>query len=152
MWQDAPRNDVDPDDGLLDFGSEAPNTALDKKESNLAFSRNEPDATLDGSEPVVIVDCREQDDAFGSQEADSSAFGRKRFARQERDIASGTRELDIQPDAHELPLHAPSVEPFVRYKSVPVVHKRARLSIGFALLVLGIIGALAWSSPLLMGM
>ena len=152
MWQDAPRNDVDPDDGLLDFGSEAPNTALDKKESNVAFSRNEPDAALDGSEPVVIVDCREQDDAFGSQEPDSSALGRKRFARPEPDITSDTRKLDIRPDAHELPLHAPSLEPFVRYKPVPVVHKRARLNIGFALLMLGIIGALAWSGPLLMGM
>ena len=72
--------------------------------------------------------------------------------RQERDITSGTRKLDIQPDAHELPLHAPSLEPFVRYTSVPVVHKRARLNIGIALLMLGIIGALAWSGPLLMGM
>ena len=120
----------------LDFGSEVLNTALDKKESNGAFSRNEPDAALDGSEPVVIVDCREQDDAFGSQQPDSSALGRKRFARPERDVTSDTRKLDIQPDAHELPLHAPSLEPFVRYKPVPVVHKRARLNIGFALLML----------------
>ena len=155
MGQDAPRNDVNPDDGLLDFGSEAPNTALDKKESDVAFNRNEPDAALDGSEPVVIFDSREQDVAFGSKEPDS-AIGRKDlefvFNRQERDITSGTRKLDIQPDAHELPLHAPSVQPFVRYTSVPVVHKSARLNIGIALLMLVSIAALAWSGRLLMGM
>ena len=38
MRQDAPRNDVDPDDRLLDFDSEAPNSALDKKESDVAFT------------------------------------------------------------------------------------------------------------------
>ena len=74
------------------------------------------------------------------------------FNRQERDITSGTRKLDLQPDAHVLPLQAPSVQPFVRYKSVPVVHKSARLNIGIALLILGSIGALAWSGRLLMGM
>ena len=102
-----------------------------------------------------FYDSREQDVAFGSKEPDS-AFGRKDleivFNRQERDITSGTRKLDIQPDAHELPLHAPSVQPFVRYKSVPVVHKSARLNIGIALLMLGSIGALAWSGRLSMGM
>jgi PEGA domain len=152
MWQDAPRNNVDPDDGLLDFQSEAPNTALDKKESDVAFERSEPDAALDGSEPVVISDSREQDVAFGSKEPDS-AFGRKDleivFNRQERDITPGTKKLDIQPDAHELPLHAPSVQPFVKYKSVPVVHRSSRLNIGIALLMLGSIGALAWSGRLL---
>ena len=152
MGQDAPRNDVNPDDGLLDFGSEAPNTALDKKESDVSFNRSEPDAPLDGSEPVVISDSREPDVAFGSKEPDS-AFGRKDleivFNRQEQDITSGTRKLDIQPDAHELPLHAPSVQPFVKYKSVPVVHRSSRLNIGIALLMLGSIGALAWSGRLL---
>ena len=173
MWQDAPRNDVDPDDGLLDFHSEAPNTALDKKESDAAFTRSEPDAPLDrkgsdvafnrsepaapldGREPVVILDSREQDAAFGSKEPDS-AFGRNDleivFNRQERDITSSRRKLDIQPDVHELPLHAPSVQPFVRYQSVPVVRRSARLSIGIALLMLGSIGALAWSGRLSMGM
>ena len=155
MGQDAPRNDVNPDDGLLDFGSEAPNTALDKKESDAAFNRNEPDAALDGSEPVVIFDSREQDVAFGSKEPDS-AIGRNNlefvFDRPERDITSGTRQLDIQPDAHELPLHVPSVQPFVRYTSVPVVHKSARPNLGIALLMLVSIAALAWSGRLLMGM
>jgi PEGA domain len=155
MGQDAPRNDVNPDDGLLDFGSEAPNTALDKKESDVAFNRNEPDAVLDGSDSVVIVDSREQDVAFGSKEPDS-AIGRKNlefaFNRQERDITSGTRKLDIQPDAHELPLHAPSVQPFVRYTAVPVVHKSARPNIGIALLMLVSIAALAWSGRSLMEM
>jgi len=152
MGQDAPRNDVNPDDGLLDFGSEAPNTALDKKESDVAFNRSEPDAPLDGSEPVVISDSREPDVAFGSKEPDS-AFGRKDleivFNRQEQDITSGTRKLDIQPDAHELPLHAPSVQSFMRYRPAPVVHRSSRLNIGIALLMLGSIGALAWSGRLL---
>ena len=152
MGQDAPRNDVNPDDGLLDFGSEAPNTALDKKESDVAFNRSEPNAPLDASEPVAISDSREQDVPFGSKEPDS-AFGRKDleivFNRQERDTVSGTMKLDIQPDAHELPLHAPSVQSFVRYKSVPVVHRSSRLNIGIALLMLGSIGALAWSGRLL---
>ena len=152
MWQDAPRNDADPDDGLLDFHSEAPNTALDKKESDVAFNRSEPDAPLDGSEPVVISDSREPDVAFGSKEPDS-AFGRKDleivFNRQEQDITSGTRKLDIQPGAHELPLHAPSVQPFMRYRPAPVVHRSSRLNIGIALLMLGSIGALAWSGRLL---
>jgi hypothetical protein len=155
MWQDAPRNDVDPDDGLLDFHSEAPNTALDKKESDAAYNRSEPAAPLDGRELVVILDSSEHDAAFGSKEPDS-AFGRNDLEivsnRQERDITSSTRKLDIQPDVHELPLHAPSVQPFVRYQSVPVVRKRARLSVGIALLMLGSIGALAWSGRLSMGM
>jgi len=153
MGQDAPRNDLNPDDGLLDFGSEAPNTALDKKEPDVAFNRNGPDAALDGSEPVVIFDSREQDVALGSKELDS-AIGRNNlefvFNRPERDITSGTRQLDIQPDAHELPLHAPSVQPFVRYTSAPVVHKSARLNLGIALLMLVSIAALAWSGRLLM--
>ena len=152
MGQDAPRNDVNPDDGLLDFGSEAPNTALDKKESDVAFNRSEPNAPLDASEPVAISDSREQDVPFGSKEPDS-AFGRKDleivFNEQERDTMSGTMKLDIQPDAHELPLHAPSVQSFVRYRSVPVVHRSSRLNIGIALLMLGSIGALAWSGRLL---
>ena len=59
--------------------------------------------------------------------------------------------LHIQPDAHALPLHAPSFQPFV-YKPAPVVHKRAGLNIGIALLMLGSIGALAWSGRLWMGM
>ena len=178
MWQDAPRNDVDPDDGLLDFHTEAPNTALDKKESDAAFNRSEPDAAplekkesdvafnrsepgaplegrepvviFDGRDPVVIFDSREQDVAFSSKEPDS-AFGRKRFNRQELEITSSTGKLDIQRDVHELPLHAPSVQPFVRYQSAPVVRKSARLSIGIALFMLGSIGALAWSDGLLMG-
>ena len=173
MWQDAPRNDADPDDGLLDFHSEAPNTALDKKESDaafnrsepaapldkkesdVAFNRSEPAAPLDGREPVVILDSRQHDAAFGSKEPDS-ASGRNDleivFNRQERDITSSTRKLDIQPDVDELPLHAPSVQPFVSYQSVPVVRKSARLSIGIALLMLGSIGALVWSGRLSMGM
>ena len=76
MGQDAPRNDVDSDDGLWDFHSEAPNTALDKKEPDVAVNRNEPDAALDGSEPVVTFDSREQDVAIGSKEPDV-AFGSK---------------------------------------------------------------------------
>jgi hypothetical protein len=178
MWQDAPRNDVDPDDGLLDFHSEAPNTALDKKESDVAFNRSEPDAPLDkkesgvafnksepdappegrepvvildGRDPVVIFDSREQNVPFGSEEPDS-AFGRKRLSRQERAITSSIAKLDIQPDVHELPLHAPSVQPFVRYQSPPVVRKRASLSIGIGVLMLGSIGALAWSDSLSMVM
>ena len=156
MWQDAPRNDVDPDDGLSDFHSEAPNTALDTKEPDVALNRNEPDAALDKHEPDVISDRREQDVAFSSKEPDN-AFGRKDleivFNRQERDITSGTGKLDIQPDAHALPLHAPFVQPFVRYQSVPVIHKGgSKLNIGIALIVLGSIGALAWSGLLLMEM
>jgi len=157
MGQDAPRNDVDSDDGLWDFHSEAPNTALDKKEPDVAVNRNEPDAALDGSEPVVTFDSREQDVAIGSKEPDvafgskeppDGAFGRKDleivFNRHEQDVTFGTMNLHIQPDAHALPLHAPSFQPFV-YRSAPVVHKSARLNIGIALLMLGSIGALAWS-------
>ena len=44
MARDAQRNDVDPHDGLLDFGSEAPNSARDTKEPDLVLNRNEPDA------------------------------------------------------------------------------------------------------------
>jgi len=125
MSQDASRNDVDPDDGLLDFDREAPDSALDKKESDVAFDSKEPD----------------------------SAFGRKDleivFNRHEQDATFGTMNLHIQPDAHALPLHAPSFQPFV-YKSAPVVHKSTRLNIGIALLMLGSIGALAWSGRLLM--
>lgn len=120
MQQDAPPNDMDPDDGLLDFDREALNSALDKKESDVAFNRNEPDGALDGSEPVPIYDSRELDVAFGSREPDS-AFGRKDleivFNRQEREVTSGTR-----------------------------------VKIGIALLILGGIGALAWSGRFLMGM
>jgi len=172
MGQDAPRNDVDSDDGLWDFHSEAPNTALDKKEPDVAVNRNEPDAALDGSEPVVTFDSREQDVAIGSKEPDvafgskdpevalgrkepDSAFGRKDleivFNRHEQDVTFGTMNLHIQPDAHALPLHAPSFQPFV-YKSAPVVRKSGRLNIGNALLMLGTIGALAWSGRLWMGM
>src|SRR6188474_1185728 len=124
MGQDAPRNDVDSDDGLLDFRSEQPNTALDQKESDVAFNRNEP-AALDRSEPVVTSDRGEQDVAVGSKEPDS-AFGRKDleivFNRPEQDVTFGAMNLHIQPDAHALPLHAPSFQPFV-YRSAPVVHK-----------------------------
>ena len=157
MGQDAPRNDVDSDDGLLDFRSEQPNTALDQKESDVAFNRNEPEAALDGSEPVVTLESREQDVAtgsIGSKEPDS-AFGRKDleivFNRPEQDVTFGAMNLHIQPDAHALPLHAPSFQPFV-YKSAPVVRKSGRLNIGNALLMLGTIGALAWSGRLWMGM
>jgi len=163
MGHDAPRNDVDSDDGLWDFHSEAPNTALDTKESDVAVNRTEPDAALDGSEAVATFDSREQDVAIGGKEPDvafgskepDSAFGRKDleivFNRHEQDATFGTMNLHIQPDAHALPLHAPSFQPFV-YKSAPVVHKSTRLNIGIALLMLGSIGALAWSGGLLTGM
>ena len=124
MRQDALRNDVDPGDGLSDFHSEAPNTAVVKKEPDVAFNRNEPDAALDGSKPVVISDGREQDVAFGRKEPDS-AFGKKDleivFDRQERDITAGTTRLGLQPDADVLPLHAQSVQSFARYQSVPLL-------------------------------
>ena len=126
MSQDAPRNDVDSHDGLLDFDREAPDSALDKKESGVAFDSKKPDRAFGRKDPEIF------------------------FNRQERDITSGTRKLDIQPDPHVLPLHAPSIESFVWDTSVPVVHKRARLRIGIALLMLGSIGALAWSGRLLM--
>ena len=163
MGHDAPRNDVDSDDGLWDFHSEAPNTALDTKESDVAVNRTEPDAALDGSEAVATFDSREQDVAIGGKEPDvafgskepDSAFGRKDleivFNRHEQDATFGTMNLHIQPDAHALPLHAPSFQPFV-YKAAPVVHKSTRLNIGIALLMLGSIGALAWSGGLLTGM
>ena len=163
MGQDAPRNDVDSDDGLWDFHSEAPNTALDKNEPDVAVNRNEPEAALDGSEPVVTFDSSEQDVAIGSKEPDVAigskepdvALGRKDleivFNRHEQDVTFGTMNLHIQPDAHALPLHAPSFQPFV-YKSAPVVRKSGRLNIGNALLMLGTIGALAWSGRLWMGM
>jgi hypothetical protein len=118
MPQDAPRNDVYPEDGLLDFGSEVPSSPLDKKASDVALNRNEPDSALDDR----IV-----------------------FNRQERDITSDTRKPGIQPDAHMLPLHAPSGQPIVWYTSGPVAHTSARRNIGIALLMLGGIGALAWS-------
>ena len=142
--QDAPRRDVDHDDRLLEFDSEAPGTVLDKKEPEVDFTRSEPDAALVGSEPVV--DSREPDSAFGRKDLEID------FNRQERDIGSGTRKLDIQPHAHVLRLHEPSVQPFVGYKPVPVVRKSARLNVGIALLMLGSIGALAWSGRLLMEM
>jgi len=52
MPRDARQNDVNPHDGLLDFGSEAPNSALDTKEPDLVLNRNEPDAAPDRSEPA----------------------------------------------------------------------------------------------------
>jgi hypothetical protein len=153
MPQDPPRHDADPDDGLLDFDSELPHSALDKKESDLALNRNEPDPPLNGSEPVVIVDGGEQDIALGSRQPASDFDSNDQeifFNRQEGDITSG--KPDPQPDAHVLPLHAPSVQPFVWYTSDPVVHRRARRNIGIALLMLAGIGALAGSGRLLMGM
>ena len=144
MRQDAPRHDVDPDDRLSDFDSEVQNPAFDKNESDIAFHTHEHGAARDGSESGVY-DSREPDGAFGRKNLEIV------FNRQ-RDITSGTRKLDIQPDAHVLPVQAPSVQPFMRYTSVPVVHKSARLNVGIALLMLGSIGALAWSGRLLMGM
>jgi hypothetical protein len=152
MPQDAPRNDADPEAGLLDFDSEAPNSALDKKGSDVALNRNEPDVALDRTEPVVLFDGTEQDVALGSKEPDSAFGGNDQeifLNTQERDITSG--KPDIQPDAPALPLHAPSVQ-FVWYPSEPVVHKSARRNIGIALLMLASIGALAWSGRWLMGM
>jgi len=128
MGQDAPRNKVEPNDGLLDFGSEAPDPALDKKEWDVAFRDKEPDSAFGRKDPEIV------------------------FNRQEGDITSGTGNLDIQPDAHALPLDATSLHPFVWHTSVPVGHKSARLKIAIALLVLGGIGALAWPGRLLMGM
>ena len=128
MGQDAPRNKVEPNDGLLDFGSEAPDTALDKKEWDVAFRDKEPNSAFGRKDPEIV------------------------FNRQEGDITSGTGNLDIQPDAHALPLDATSLHPFVWHTSVPVGHKSARLKIAIALLVLGGIGALAWPGRLLMGM
>jgi len=128
MGQDAPRNKVEPNDGLLDFGSEAPDTALDKKEWDVAFRDKEPDSAFGRKDPEIV------------------------FNRQEGDITSGTGNLDIQPDAHVRPLDATSLHPFVWHTSVPVGHKSARLKIAIALLVLGGIGALAWPGRLLMGM
>jgi hypothetical protein len=110
MPQDAPRNDVSPEDGLLDFDSEAPNPALDKKEPEIFFNR------------------------------------------QERDITPGAAKLDSQPDAHVLPLHTPSAQPFVWYSAAPVVHRSAGRNIGIALLVLGSIGVLAWLGSSSVGM
>ena len=128
MGQDAPRKKVEPNDGLLDFGSEAPDPALDKKEWDVAFRDKEPDSAFGRKDPEIV------------------------FNRQEGDITSGTGNLDIQPDAHVLPLDAGSLHPFVWHTSVPVGHKSARLKIAIALLVLGGIGALAWPGRLLMGM
>jgi hypothetical protein len=123
MRQDGPRNDVDPDDGLVDFGSETLNPALDVKNPDVAFNRNEPDAATDGSEPSLIYDSRELDVALAGKEPDS-AFGRK-----------------------------DSVHSFVSPWAVPVVHKSgAWLKIVIALLIFVSIGALAWSGRLLMGM
>jgi hypothetical protein len=50
MPQDAPRNDVDPYDGLLDFDTEAPNRAFDTAAPNPAFDRKEPDVTFSSNE------------------------------------------------------------------------------------------------------
>ena len=52
MPRDARQDDVDPHDGLLDFGSEAPNSAVDTKEPDLVLNRNEPEAALDRREPT----------------------------------------------------------------------------------------------------
>jgi hypothetical protein len=127
MPQDAPRNDVPPYDGLLDFGSEAPNSPLDTKEPDVALNRDEPDSALDhGSEPAVIFEIA--------------------LNRQERDITSDTRKPDTQPDAYMRPPHEPLGQPFVWYTSDsdPVVHRSARRKMGIALLMLAGIGALAW--------
>ena len=135
MPQDAPRNDVPPYDGLLDFGSEAPNSPLDTKEPDVALNRDEPDSALDhGSEPAVIFDIA--------------------LNGQERDIASDTGKPDTHPDAHIRPLPEPSGQPFVWYTSDsdPVGHRSAGRYIGIALLMLGGIGALAWSGRSLIGM
>ena len=132
MPPDAPRNDVDADDGLLDFGSEASDSALDNKEPDIALNRNEPDTTLGGNEPIVILDGGEHDLPLGRKDPDSA--------------------FDTNDPAHALPLHAPAVHPFVWYTSEPVVHKSARRYVGIALLILGSIGVLAWSGRLLMGM
>ena len=154
MRQDAPRHDVDPDDRLSDFDSEVQNPAFDKNESDIAFHTHEHGAARDGSESGAIYDSRELDLAVGRKEPDG-AFGRENldtvFNRQ-RDITSGTRKGDIQPDAHVRPVQAPSVQPFTRYTSGPVVHKSTRRNLVIALLVLGSIGALAWSGRWLMGM
>ena len=93
----------------------------------------------------------EPDSAVGGE--DPEIF----FNRQEPDITPGQPDTtpvqpDTQPDAHVLPLHAPSAQPFVWYTSDHVVHTSARLKIGIALLILGSIGALAWSGRLLMAM
>ncbi len=143
MGKDAPRKDVDPADGLLDFDSEAPNTSVDTNEWDIGFNRNEPDAALDGSQPVVI---KEPDSAVGRNDLEIV------FNRQEQNITSDTGKLEIQRDAYVLPPHAPSVPSFVWHTSVPVGHKSARLKIGIALLMLGSIGAFAWSGRLLTGM
>jgi hypothetical protein len=124
MRQDAPRHDVDPDDRLSDFDSEVQNPAFDKNESDIAFHTHEHGAARDGSESGAIYDSRELDLTFGRKE----------------------------PDAHVRPVQSPSVQPFGRYTSGPVVHKSARRNLGIALLVLASIGALAWSGRWLMGM
>ena len=127
MPQDAPRNDVPPYDGLLDFGSEAPNSPLDTKEPDVALNRDEPDSAHDhGSEPAVIFEIG--------------------LNRQERDITSHTRKSDTQPDAYMRPPREPLGQPFVWYTSDsdPVVHRSARRKMGIALLMLAGIGALAW--------
>ena len=154
MRQDAPRHDVDPDDRLSDFDSEVQNPAFDKNESDIAFHTHEHGAARDGSESGAIYDSRELDLAVGRKEPDG-AFGRENLDtvfNKQRDITSGTRKGDIQPDAHVRPVQAPSVQPFARYTSGPVVHKSARRNLGIALLVLASIVALAWSGRWLMGM
>jgi len=128
MPQDGPRKDEYLDEGLLDFGIEAPNS-LDK-EPDVVLNRNEPDPSLDeGSKPAAVFDVV--------------------LNRQERDITSDTNRVDIQPDAYLLSLDAPSGQQSVW--SDPV-HSSAMRKIGIALLVLGGIGALAWSGRSLMGM
>lgn len=133
MPQDAPRNDVSPYDGLLDFGSEAPNSPLDTKEPDVALNRDQPDSALDhGSEPAVIFEIA--------------------LNRQERDITSDARTPDTQPDAYMRSPHEPPGQPFVWYTdSAPLVHRSATRKIGIALLMLVGIGALAWSGRWLMG-
>ena len=116
MRQDAPRNDVDRDNRLLDFDSEAPNTARDEQEPDIAY-RNEPDAALgvpvvffEQGEPVVAFSSKEPDDVGGRDDLEIV------FNRQERDVTFGSRELDIQPHGYELPRDNPSL----RHPRLPV--------------------------------
>lgn len=54
MPQDGPRNDLNPADGLLDFDTEAPNSAREKKEPELFFNRQDREITPGTSAPAFV--------------------------------------------------------------------------------------------------
>lgn len=82
MRPDAPRDNMDRDNGLSNFDKEALNSPDVGKELELDFNRNEPDPALHAHDPVFIYDRTEPDIAFDRRDLDIV------FNAQERDVSS----------------------------------------------------------------